>query len=221
MPSNATGGTVYDAETVYALADAVEAQCRAKGVRAADDASLTVYHSTSLPDVPLRTLAVVLLEFCKHVTPEACVAAFELFDRVQQRRPGGVADALMMHRLYVGCAVVAVKSVQEFFPANTVMAARLGIAGWEMNRLEATVLRDLDWRVVVTLEQLDRIVIRHLYTADEEAAGTRDAAADNASSTEHMPTPARSSVGASPATASSQLSGELPPVSPVTMQFLY
>eukprot|EP00672_Neobodo_designis_P027790 CAMPEP_0174826752 /NCGR_PEP_ID=MMETSP1114-20130205/197_1 /TAXON_ID=312471 /ORGANISM="Neobodo designis, Strain CCAP 1951/1" /LENGTH=214 /DNA_ID=CAMNT_0016060313 /DNA_START=92 /DNA_END=736 /DNA_ORIENTATION=+ len=186
-----TQGTAYDAETVYALADAVEARCRAEGVKCRSDAELTVYHSTALPGVPLRTLAVVLLEFCKDVTPEACVAAFELFDRCQRRRPGGVADELMMHRLFVGCAAVAIKSVQEFFPPNTVVAARMGIARWEINRLEATVLHDLDWRVVVTLEQLDRIVIRHLEEMGQPCAP------DNMSVAGTLPTPAHSSAAAS------------------------
>ena len=220
-----TQGTAYDAETVYALADAVEARCRAEGVKCRSDAELTVYHSTALPGVPLRTLAVVLLEFCKDVTPEACVAAFELFDRCQRRRPGGVADELMMHRLFVGCAAVAIKSVQEFFPPNTVVAARMGIARWEINRLEATVLHDLDWRVVVTLEQLDRIVIRHLYEgpAEDEVASRASPVArlaeDSSSlSSAAVPTPAQSC--ASPATGSAAHRATSPPevlVSPIPM----
>jgi hypothetical protein len=189
------------------------------GSKCDGDAELTVYHSRELPSVPLRALPYVLLGLCPEVTIEACVAALVLLERYAERvRP---VEATMMHRLFVGCAVVAMKSVQEFFPRNSYVAGRMGIGRWEVNRLEAAVLRDLDWRVVVTLEELDRIVLRRCATDITTLCDSPPRCRGETPELAVMPTPAASSLATSQdvspgATASASGRAAAAPASPMS-----
>ena len=59
-----------------------------------------------------------------------------------------------MHRLLVLCVLVGAKAHQDRFPGNKLLGMAVGVRLSEMNRIEVTLIRALDWRLVVTQQDV-------------------------------------------------------------------
>eukprot|EP00672_Neobodo_designis_P009145 CAMPEP_0174878048 /NCGR_PEP_ID=MMETSP1114-20130205/82562_1 /TAXON_ID=312471 /ORGANISM="Neobodo designis, Strain CCAP 1951/1" /LENGTH=342 /DNA_ID=CAMNT_0016113435 /DNA_START=416 /DNA_END=1446 /DNA_ORIENTATION=+ len=76
-----------------------------------------------------------------------------------QRASGLPLTTAMLHRLYLACLVVAAKAHHDAALTNDRLARHAGVSTSELNRLEAELLRALDFRCLVTAEQVEAAVL--------------------------------------------------------------
>uniref|UniRef100_A0A7S1LS72 Cyclin N-terminal domain-containing protein n=1 Tax=Neobodo designis TaxID=312471 RepID=A0A7S1LS72_NEODS len=76
-----------------------------------------------------------------------------------QRASGLPLTTAMLHRLYLACLVVAAKAHHDAVAKNSAIAKLSGVSTSELNRLEAELLRALDFRCLVTAEQVEAAVL--------------------------------------------------------------
>ena len=159
------------------LLDVLEEQCRAQ-TRASsaaandgadyDDAAasvddrvppgeeLTFFHSRVLPKASLRTLAASMVRARVAVDLTTISIAVVLLLRYNATHP---VTAHMMHRLFVACVLVGAKAHQDKFPCNKLLGTAVGVKSSEMNRIEWAIITALDWRLVVTQQDVNEAVV--------------------------------------------------------------
>lgn len=161
---------------------------------------LTYFHSRSVPPTPLKTLAASIVRAQIAVDDTTVAIAAALMHRFAQRR-ASPPTAHMMHRLLVACLLVAAKAHQDRFPANKLLARVVGVKLSELNRLEKKLVEELDWRVVVTRDDL-AAAVADLCPETPEAPVREHSAASSTSSSYKAASDA-SRCSASPAARSS------------------
>uniref|UniRef100_A0A7S1M9G0 Cyclin N-terminal domain-containing protein n=1 Tax=Neobodo designis TaxID=312471 RepID=A0A7S1M9G0_NEODS len=114
---------------------------------------ITYFHSLALPPLSLEAMVAFLLRRVEHLQPVTCLAALVLMRRHAARTQYPTTQ-YMMHRLLLACVVVAQKLLQDSFPRNARIAACMGMSATEVNRLEATLLRDLDFAAMTTASDI-------------------------------------------------------------------
>ena len=112
---------------------------------------LTFFHSKFLPSASLVALAASIVRAQVAVDATTVAVAAALMIRFEKTQP---ISAHMMHRLFVACVLIAAKVHQDKFPCNQLLGTAVGIGLVEMNRLECAMTTALDWRFVVTQQDL-------------------------------------------------------------------
>lgn len=118
---------------------------------------VTVFHSGVVPPVSLVELNVAMMRPETGMTTTTAAIAVALFRRYEVAT-GLAVTTLMMHRLFITALLVATKTHQDAVCGNYVVALASGIPCAELNRLEAALLIALDWRSLVTDDDLAALV---------------------------------------------------------------
>jgi len=136
--------------TLRTILTELDAHLRANVPDLVDIRDVTPYHSSSVPPMPLADYA---HRICAHAGygPVALTIAFALLAR--RSAAGRPLCALSMHRALLTCIVVGAKAHFDNFIRNDYMAAMGGVEKSELNRLEATLLTEIDWRLTITTEE--------------------------------------------------------------------
>ena len=116
--------------------------------------TLTFFHSRVLPGASLRSLAASIVRAGVAVDVTTVSMATALMVRYCNRQAQPVT-AHMMHRLFVACILAAAKAHQDKFPCNKLLGKAVGINLSEMNRLEIALTTALDWKFIVTQQDLN------------------------------------------------------------------
>ena len=118
--------------------------------------ALTFFHSRVLPAASVRTLAASLVKTRIAVDLTTVSIAVVLMLRYNATHP---VTAHMMHRLFVACVLVGAKAHQDKFPCNKLLGTAVGVKPSEMNRIEWAIIAALDWRLVVTQQDVNEAVV--------------------------------------------------------------
>ena len=124
--------------------------------RVPDGEELTFFHSHVLPKTSLRTFAAFMVRAPIPVDLTTVSIAVVLMLRYNATHP---VTAHMMHRLFVACVLVGAKAHQDKFASNRLLGKAVGVVLVEMNRIEVTLIRALDWRLVVTQQDVNDAVV--------------------------------------------------------------
>lgn len=116
---------------------------------------ITVFHSAAVPAIALPALA---QHICRAVffEPGTVEAAVALCGRYAAHTDLP-ATAMMKHRMLVAAMLVAGKMHQDVVPTTHQMAKAAGLQVPELKRLEFAFLQGIDWRAVVTEEDVDGV----------------------------------------------------------------
>ena len=109
---------------------------------------LTWFHSRSVPAFSLSRLSLSLRHPNWSYDEGSALIAAALMVRFSAGT-GLPLTALMMHRLFLAAALVTAKVHHDVYPRNGDFAAATGLQLPELNRLEAALLRGVEWRVGV------------------------------------------------------------------------
>eukprot|EP00672_Neobodo_designis_P027628 CAMPEP_0174853290 /NCGR_PEP_ID=MMETSP1114-20130205/27819_1 /TAXON_ID=312471 /ORGANISM="Neobodo designis, Strain CCAP 1951/1" /LENGTH=255 /DNA_ID=CAMNT_0016087925 /DNA_START=50 /DNA_END=817 /DNA_ORIENTATION=+ len=112
-------------------------------------AAWTFYHSSSVPDMPLSTFARALCDATGYGV-EGLAVGLALMHMREERPSGGCTplDAMTMHRVLLACVVLGAKANFDHYVSNGHVALMAGLHLGEMNRLEAHLLDELEFRAV-------------------------------------------------------------------------
>ncbi len=116
---------------------------------------LTPFHSVAEPPIALSQY-MDLVDRHTHCGEEAVLAAMIIIGRYC-KATRTLPSALCMHRLLLVATRVAVKALHDVFRSNKTYASAGGIQLSELNDLESFLLTAVDYRVVVTHEEIDRL----------------------------------------------------------------
>jgi hypothetical protein len=148
--------TLFHRFEAYAR-DNTAAYLRRSGVLKAEegcarDASepVTVFHTREYIAMPLVDLAFIMQRGI-NCNMETLLVALIIMCRFSHYAKVPVTRH-MVHRLYVACLHVAMKTHCDAFYANSAFAQRAGVSLPEMNRLEVYVLNGIQWRATVMLD---------------------------------------------------------------------
>jgi len=116
--------------------------------------AILCFRSQQVPQISVFDYLVRLTEFfC--CSPACYVVAAAYIDRVLRSQPDFALDAGTVHRLLLASLVIAVKFTDDRPLKNTWYAKTGGVSNRELNVLEATLLKLLDWRVHVSANEYD------------------------------------------------------------------
>lgn len=90
---------------------------------------------------------------------ECYVLAIVLLDRAVEASPGLTLTALNVHRLFSTSLLLAVKVQDDAYLSNKHYAGMAGVSLQELNALEVTLLRLLQYRCMVTPEEYDQYLV--------------------------------------------------------------
>jgi hypothetical protein len=107
-----------------------------------------VFDGVSVPKISLRDYLVRLRHFA--FSDESLLLACIYMRRTQRMNESFVLSKLNVHRILMASAVVAAKFTSDHFYGNDFYASVGGVRTSEMNRLEASLLHLLRWRLNVT-----------------------------------------------------------------------
>jgi hypothetical protein len=111
---------------------------------------VTVFHTREYIAMPLVDLAFIMQRGI-NCNMETLLVALIIMCRFSHYAKVPVTRH-MVHRLYVACLHVAMKTHCDAFYANSAFAQRAGVSLPEMNRLEVYVLNGIQWRATVMLD---------------------------------------------------------------------
>ena len=117
---------------------------------------ISFFHSQILPRASLRALAASMVRARVDVDLTTISIAVVLMLRYNTQKP---VTAHMMHRLFVACVLLGAKAHQDKFPCNKLLGTAVGVRLSEMNRIEVTLSAALDWRLVVTQQDVNDAVV--------------------------------------------------------------
>lgn len=116
--------------------------------RAPEAEPVTAFHSKQVPPLSVLQLARVMQQSTRCDDEFLMMAAVLL---VRYCSTSATPPTLhMVHRLYVTCLHVAIKTHSDGYFRNDTFAMLAGVAPAEMNALEAELMRGLQWRCLVT-----------------------------------------------------------------------
>jgi len=115
---------------------------------------LLCFKSLQVPRISVLDYLIRFAEFFRY-SPACYVVAAAYIDRVLRSQPDFVLDAHTVHRLLLASLVVAVKFSDDVPLKNSWYAQAGGVTNRELNVLEVTLLKLLDWRVHVSAEEYD------------------------------------------------------------------
>lgn len=116
------------------------------------DGVVTVFHSSEEPSISVEEYVARLYRFFR--CSSACtLLALIYIDRLIRRHSGFALNVLNVHRLFVTALTVAVKFFDDTYYSNSYYAKVGGLSLKELNRLEATLLILLDFRLHVNPEE--------------------------------------------------------------------
>jgi hypothetical protein len=116
---------------------------------------VSVFQSRTLPGLSLYELAPAL-ERASKCCDDALLAGLVLAWRycaATSTKP----TLHSMHRLYVGCLHLAIKTHSDEFFRNSTFARFAGIGTLELNRLEMTIAAGVRWRLLVQPEDVEQL----------------------------------------------------------------
>jgi len=117
---------------------------------------LSVFHSKVLPQISLFELSCTMNRAtnCGESLLLMTLVLASRYCTTTKTRP----TALMMHRLYVACLLVAIKAHSDEYLDNAAFAHVCGVTLTELNRLECEIVSALDWHLQVTREEVDALL---------------------------------------------------------------
>mmetsp|Transcript_62227 Transcript_62227/g.148475 ORF Transcript_62227/g.148475 Transcript_62227/m.148475 type:complete len:344 (+) Transcript_62227:201-1232(+) len=113
---------------------------------------LSRFHCVREPQLPLKAYLSRLRTFFLCST-ECYVLALVYIDRLVQRHPEIVVSPLSSHRLLISALTLAAKFNDDTFYSNSYYAKVGGLRVEELNALEKTFLRLIDWKLHVKPEE--------------------------------------------------------------------
>jgi hypothetical protein len=120
--------------------------------------SKSCFECTRIPGLRLLELAQILRRR-SNCSRGALLVAVMLMARYLQR--SGTAPTLaVMHRLYSACLHVGMKAHSDMFYRNAQFAKIVGLEVGELYQQEIEVLEGTHWRVLVTYDDLERMITR-------------------------------------------------------------
>eukprot|EP00928_Gymnodinium_smaydae_P046859 TRINITY_DN31235_c0_g1_i1.p1 TRINITY_DN31235_c0_g1~~TRINITY_DN31235_c0_g1_i1.p1 ORF type:complete len:291 (-),score=21.66 TRINITY_DN31235_c0_g1_i1:87-866(-) len=116
-----------------------------------NDECVSVFHSRSLPCVSLLGYFGRLRRY--FVCSDACfLCALIYIDRARKENPGFVVNEYTLHRLSLAALVLAAKFHEDRFFGNSFYAKVGGVTVKELNTLEHTLFKMLDYNVYICAE---------------------------------------------------------------------
>jgi hypothetical protein len=134
--------------SVDALAASLERECR-------EPKKPSIFDGVSVPKISLRDYLIRLRHFA--FTDESLLLARIYIGRAQQRNENFVLSKLNVHRILMASAMIAAKFTSDHFYGNDFYASVGGVRTSEMNRLEASLLHLLKWRLNVSPEEFEQV----------------------------------------------------------------
>jgi hypothetical protein len=117
--------------------------------------AVTPFHSSAVPPVPLAQYAHRIVHFSGYGAFGVQIG-LALLGRYT-KATGRVPTPLTAHRLLATCIIVGMKANCDLFVRNDYMAQIAGISLRELNALEITFLKTIDFAVVPTEDEVIRI----------------------------------------------------------------
>ena len=134
--------------------DEVRRLCDAGGgaphAHAPAHAQVTCFHSCAHPSISIADYLARLRRYAN--CSDACFVLAVIYLDLAYRRRGICVDSLNVHRLLVTSLTIAAKYFDDFFHRNSTYALIGGVGVAELNRLEAELLRSLDYELHVEPE---------------------------------------------------------------------
>lgn len=143
-----------DESRVGALIDALEAAvARHTPVRPGSEVpaseKLTYFHSRVLPSPSVRALVRALVKARIAFDWTTAAMAVSLVERCRRADGPKSITPHMLHRMMIGCLLVAAKAHQDVIPTNRLVAKTVGISKLELARIEQYTCERLCWRMCV------------------------------------------------------------------------
>jgi len=113
---------------------------------------LSRFHSSLVPSISIHNYLKRLRKYFL-CTDECFVHALVYIDRIGKNNDSMTVCDLTVHRLLMIAAMIAAKFHDDKFYANIYYGKAGGMALKEVNLLEVVMLKELDWQVLVTVEQ--------------------------------------------------------------------
>jgi hypothetical protein len=113
---------------------------------------LSLFHCVEAPSF---TAHAYIERLCKYFlcSEECFVLALVYIDRISKKDPSLNVSALTLHRLMLTATLIAVKAHDDVYYPNTYYAKVGGLRVQELNAMEASMLRVLDWNIFVPVEE--------------------------------------------------------------------
>jgi hypothetical protein len=142
------GMATLESISVDALAASLERECR-------EPTQPSVFDGVSVPKISLRDYLVRLRHFA--FSDESLLLARIYIGRTQRMNEHFILSKLNVHRILMASAVIAAKFTSDHFYGNDFYASVGGVRTSEMNRLEASLLHLLKWRLNVSAEEFEQV----------------------------------------------------------------
>jgi hypothetical protein len=120
-----------------------------------DQTTLTYYHSTKEPPMTLQQYLERIMRYSE-CGPEGILLALRLAGRCHNSK-GVTLTRLSAHRLTITSLTLGVKMHCDVFRSNRTVAKAGGLELKELNGLEYAMFRELDYRTVVTNEEMEHM----------------------------------------------------------------
>ena len=114
---------------------------------------ITVFHSASLPPVPLRRFSRGLRRAHASFEHHIAVLALVIVQRYEERT-GLLITSLMAHRLFATAMLVAAKAHQDRFPSIRNLATTIGVPVHELVAMEWALCESIEWHLIVVKEDV-------------------------------------------------------------------